>query len=56
MTEPKSFTCFDDFDNDGWGNSLIRREENLQDIYDGNDMREDDWDEEEKQPEPQEKN
>lgn len=23
MKEPKEFLCFDDFDNDGWGNSTI---------------------------------
>ena len=55
MPDPKEFSCMDDHDNNGWGNSLIRREESLQDIYDGNEMRADDWDEEEQQPEPQEK-
>jgi hypothetical protein len=24
--EPREFTCFDDHDNDGWGNSTLERE------------------------------
>jgi len=27
MIEPRQFTCFDDHDNDGWGNSTIDREQ-----------------------------
>jgi len=27
MSEPRQFTCFDDYDNDGWGNSTLDLED-----------------------------
>lgn len=28
--DPREFSCFNDFDNDGWNNSTTEREENIE--------------------------